>query len=418
MKVVIRNATILCRDSPFHKTTKDIFISNGIISDISDQVETDADVEIKEDGLHVSIGWMDIFAQFCEPGLEHRETLVSGAAAASQGGFTHVMALPNTSPAISSKSQVVFVKEKSAGLPVTFYPIGAITKNAEGNELSEMYDMLEEGALAFSDGLSPLQDPAVLVKALQYLLAADATLIQLPDTKSLSGNTLMHEGIISTRMGLPGNPAVAEELMIERDISLLRYTKSKLHLTGVSTKKGIELVRKAKEEGLNLTCSVTPFHLFFCDEDLTGYDTNLKVNPPLRTKEDRDALRKGLDDGTIDCIASHHIPQHADNKECEFEYANPGMITLQNVFGIASRYTDTERLVELMTANPRRIFNIPMPAMEAGAPACLTLFNPEETYIFKREMIKSISFNSPFADVEMQGRVIGTIHKNQLNLNQ
>ena len=416
MKVVIRNATILSSSSPFHRQSKDIFIEKGIISKIGDKLLVEADKEIFYEGLHVSIGWMDIFAHFCEPGLEHRETLQSGSAAAAAGGFTDVMLIPNTNPSISSKSQVAYIRDQDVSLPVTLHPIASVTKNIEGRELSEMYDMREQGAIAFSDGTRPLQDTAIMLKALLYLLPVDCTLIQVPDTTSLSANGLMNEGVASTRLGLPGKPALAEELEILKDIELLRYTGSRLHITGISTAKSIELVKQAKKEGLKLSCSVTPYHMVFSEEDLAGYDTNLKVNPPLRTRTDVEALRKALKDGVIDCIASHHLPLHSDDKDCEFEYAKYGMITLQHVFGILQQFLPAEKLIELMTIAPRKLFNIPVPVIQEGAKACLTLFNPAETYIFDKSMIRSLSYNSPFIGKEMKGRVFGTITKGKLNL--
>ena len=221
-------------------------------------------------------------------------------------------------------------------LPVQIFPIGSVTKNAEGKELSEMYDMFNTGAIAFSDGLNPVQSSGILQKALEYILAIDATIIQLPDDKSIGPSGLMNEGEISTRLGLAGKPALSEELMIARDIELVRYTNSKIHFTGVSTAKSLEIdCCRKKRKTSNVTCSVTPYHLFFCDDDLASYDTNLKVNPPLRTKKDRDALRNGIKNGMIDFIASHHQPQDWDNKVCEFEYAKNGMEGLESVFGAA-----------------------------------------------------------------------------------
>ena len=416
MKVVIRNATIHSTASSFYRQSKDIFIENGIISAIGSQLKVKADKEIQYPGLHVSAGWMDIFAHFCEPGYEHRETLHSGAWAATAGGFTDVMLIPNTDPVIGSKSQVAYIRDQNDLLPVTLHPIAAVTRNADGKELSEMYDMHAHGAIAFSDGIKPMQDTAVLMKALLYLLPVNGTLIQVPDTTALTVNGLMHEGLISTRLGLPGKPALAEELAILKDIELLKYTHSKLHITGVSTAKSIDLIKKAKLEGLQLSCSVTPYHLCFCDEDLADYDTNLKVNPPLRSRTDMEALQIAAKDGTIDCIASHHMPRHNDEKDCEFEYAKYGMISLQNVFGILNQFIPTEKLIEMLSIVPRKIFDVPVPVIEEGAKASLTLFNPHETYIFERSMIRSLSYNSPFIGKEMKGRIIGTVCKGKLNM--
>ena len=419
MTILIKQARISCIGSPHHGQINDLLIIDGKIQQIAGFITESADKTITTKDLCVSIGWMDIFANFGDPGYEHKETLVTGAAAAAAGGFTDVMVLPNTNPSTSTKSIVEYIKQKAASLAVNIYPIAAVTKNAEGKELTEMYDMFASGAVAFSDGTNSIQSPGVLLKALQYVLPIGATVIQVPDDKSISSHGLMNEGILSTQLGLPGKPAIAEELMIARDIELLKYTNSKLHITGVSTKKGIELIAAAKKEGLSLSCSVTPVHLMFCDEDLSAYDTNLKVNPPLRTNADRVALRKALQDGTIDCIASHHFPQHWDDKTCEFEYAKNGSIALEAMFGIANQFMEgAESLVQLLTATPRKIFGLPLPEIKEGAPACLTLFTIDDEVVFNENMIRSKSRNCAFTGKKQKGRVIGTVNNNKLSINE
>lgn len=418
MKVLIKQAHIVAPSSAHHGKVKDILIIDGFIEKISDNITENADELIANDNLHVSIGWMDIFANFADPGYEQKETLESGAAAAAAGGFTAVMVLPNTNPVVSSKSQVEYIVAKTANLPVHIYPIAAITKDAAGKELSEMYDMHGSAALAFSDGTEPVQSPGVLLKALQYVLAIDGTIIQLPNDKSISKNGLMNEGIISTQLGLPGKPAIAEELMIARDIELLKYTRSRLHITGVSTQKGMELITEAKKQGLQLTCSVTPYHCWFCDEDLVGYNSNLKLDPPLRTRKDMMAIRQAVLDGTVDCIASHHMPQHWDDKICEFEYARNGMIGLESLFGVMnSLVANTAQLVEQLSVAPRKIFGLPIPTIAEGETASLTLFDPAAEYIFEESMIRSRSHNSAFIDAALKGKVIGIINKTKTVIN-
>ena len=418
MNALIKKATIICPTSPFHLQVKDVLIVDGIIKAIENEISSDNYQTIIGNNLHLSIGWMDTFADFAEPGNEHRETLESGANAAAAGGFTDVMLIPNTLPTVSSKAQIEFLIERSKSLPVTIHPIGSITKNAEGTALTEMYDMYNSGAIAFSDGRKSIQQAGVLLKALQYVSAKDAVIIQVPDDKSISDGGLMNEGIVSTKLGLPGNPAMAEEVMIARDIALLHYTDSHLHITGVSTKKGIDLIKNAKKEGLQISCSVTPYHLFFSEEDLADYDTTLKVNPPLRTREDVIALQNALRSGVIDCIASHHTPQCADDKICEFEYAKNGMITLQTVYGTVNTIiNNTELLVKIFTENNRNVFGLNMPVIETAAPACITIFEPATNYIFEERAILSKSKNSPFIGKESKGKVIGIINKNKLVLN-
>ena len=418
MKVLIKHANIICSSSAHHGQVKDILLHNGIIEKIADQISEKVDQLIEHPGLHVSIGWMDLFAHFNDPGMEQKETLESGARAAAAGGFTDVLILPNTAPGISSKSVVEYIRQKAATLPVNILPIGSLTKNNEGKALTEMYDMFASGAVAFSDGTESVQSPGLLLKALQYVLPIEACIIQVPDDKSVSGHGLMNEGIVSTQLGLPGKPAIAEELMIARDIELLKYSKSRLHITGVSTRRGIELIKAAKQEGCQLTCSVTPAHLLFCDEDLQGYDSNLKLNPPLRTPADRDALREAFEQGAIDAIASHHLPQHWDDKTCEFEYARYGSTSLETVFAVARLYQQNiGDLIHLMTVAPRNIVGIPVPNIEEGANACLTLFSPDEAVVFDENNTRSISRNNAFAGQQLKGKVVGIINKQQISIN-
>lgn len=418
MKVLIKNATIISPSSPFHGKIKNIIIDNGFILKINNEDEK-ADETIDIPNLHVSIGWMDCFANFCDPGQEFKETLETGANAAAAGGFTEVMLIPNTQPVVFNKSQVEYLIQKSKSLAVGIYPIGAITKNAEGKELSEMFDMFNTGAIAFSDGTKPVQSSGILQKALEYILAINATIIQLPDDKTIGTYGLVNEGEMSTKLGLQGKPALSEELMVARDIELARYTNSKIHFTGISTEKSLQLITGAKKEKLNVTCSVTPYHLFFCDEDIRDYETNLKVNPPLRTKKDRNALREGIKKGTIDFIASHHQPEDWDHKVCEFQNAEFGMETLESVFGVAGVCgISAEIFVKMQTENIRKIFSQPIPSIEEKQKANLTFFVPGEEYLFEKQNILSKSNNNGFIGQELNGKVIGIFNKDRLFLNK
>ena len=415
MKVLIKQATIF--PSQKNISPNDILIENGIITGIENKLDVDADTVIERQNLHVSVGWMDGFANFCDPGEEYKETLESGANAAAAGGFTEVMVIPNTIPVVDNKSQLEYIIQKSKGLPVIIHPICAITKNAQGKELSEMYDMNENGAIAFSDGINSLQSSSILIKALQYILPFNGVIIQIPEDKNISPQGLMNEGIISTKLGLPGKPAIAEELMIAREIELVKYTSSKIHFTGISTKRSVELIANAKSQGLQVTCSVTPYHLFFCDEDLFEYDTNLKVNPPLRNKEDMQALRDGIKNATIDYIASHHQPQEWDSKASEFEYAKNGMIGLESVFGVAGiAGIKIDDFIKMQTEKIRKIFNVSLPQIITGAPANLTLFDPDLEYLFTKDDIRSKSANSPFIGKKMKGKPLGIINGDKIFL--
>lgn len=423
MKVLIKQAIIISAGSPYNGQTKDILVADGIIRSIADSISENTDQVIEEQGLHASIGWMDSFAQFCDPGFEYRETIESGARAAAAGGFTDIMLVPNTNPVVHTKSQVEYIIQKSHLSAVNIHPIGAVTKNAEGKELAEMYDMANSGAIAFSDGLNAIQDGGLLLKALQYMKTIDGTVIQVPDDKSIGNSGLMNEGIVSTRLGLPGKPAMSEELMVARDTRLAAYAESRLHFTGVSSAKSLAHIKTAREAGVQVSCSTTPYHLFFCDEDLQEYDTNLKVNPPLRTTADRAALINGLADGTVDCIASHHNPQNYDSKVCEFEYAKNGMIGLESLFGVLGAVTrDTsnwslEKLVGCLTVAPRKIFGLAIPEIKEGVTATLTLFDPVTEYTFDQTNIKSKSVNSAFIGKTLRGKVIGIINGTKIYLN-
>jgi len=269
MTILLKQVTIADPQSKHNGLTKDILIEDGSIVSIESNISQKADQTIDCDGSFVSGGWVDVFSNFCDPGFEYKETLSSGIAAAAAGGYTRVLVMADTKPVTDNKAQVAYIHAAGTQANVTLHPIGAITKKMEGQSLAEMYDMRASNAVAFSDGMHPVQSPGVFLKALQYVKAFDGILIQIPIDKTIAANGLMHEGIVSTQMGLPGLPAVAEELMVKRDIDLLRYTGSKLHITGVSSATTIDLIRAAKKEGLAISCSVTPTHLFYCDEDMT-----------------------------------------------------------------------------------------------------------------------------------------------------
>jgi len=419
MKILIKQARIIDPSSPHNGQITDIFIENGLISRIGGSITPEADQVISLEGLCVSPGWVDVFASFADPGFEYKETLETGARAAAAGGYTDVLIIPNTNPVLHNKAAVEYVVHKGQHLPVTIHPIGAITRNTEGKELAEMYDMKWSGAVAFSDGVNCVQSAGLLVKALQYVKAFDGIIIQVPDDKSVNPPGLINEGVVSTQLGLPGKPAMAEELVVERDINLAEYTDSKIHLTGISTRKSAGYVQKGKENGIAVSCSVTPYHLFFTDEDMTSYNTHLKVNPPIRTAEDRAALREAVLNGTVDCLASHHLPHEIDSKVIEFEYAKFGMTGLQTAYAVLNTAVagiSTERCVELLAVNPRKIFSLEPASIAEGQKAKITLFQPAATWTFTPDMIRSKSANTPFIGQTFTGKVTGIINGDRLTL--
>ncbi len=409
MTILIRKALIKDIRSPYHNKVMDIFLSNGRIEQVSEKLDSSADKIIEANGDLLSPGWIDVFVTGSDPGYEYKDDLDSVSASASAGGFTHIFLTPNTLPVTQSKSGIQYIVGRNISLPVTLHPIGAVTKNTEGKELTEMFDMRQSGAIAFGDGNKSIQSAGLMIKALQYVKAFDGILIQMPDDQSVAPNGLMNEGTVSTQIGLPGKPALAEEIMVARDIELLRYTDSTLHITGISLARSVEMIRQAKAEGLKISCSTTPYHLMFTDAALLlGYNTLLKVNPPLRTELDRQALIKGIQDGTIDCVSSHHTAQNKDAKICEFEYAEYGMLGLEPAYGILTAVgLSVDQILAVFCYNPAQLFGLTS-TIEIGSTADLTLFNPNESFVFSNMDIKSKSTNSPYIGMSLKGRIKGT----------
>jgi len=416
MTILVRKVLVKDIHSSLYNKRMDLLLSNGFITEIAEQIETVADTVIDIPGISVSPGWVDLFVKGTDPGFEFKDDLNSVAASAAKGGFTHLFLTPNTHPVTQNKTGVQYIKKHHTAQPVALHPIGAVTRNTDGKELTEMFEMRKNGAIAFGDGTKSIQSAGLLIKALQYVNAFEGIIIQLPDDHSVVPHGLMHEGIVSTQVGLPGKPALAEEIMVARDIELLQYTNSKLHLTGISLSTSVEMIRNAKKEGLNITCSTTPYHLVFTDISLLmGYDTNLKVNPPLRTEKDRQALLAGVKDGTIDCITTHHTAQNKDAKICEFEYAGLGMLGLESAFGILGMAgLKIDEILRLICFNPRKIFALES-SITVGSKADITFFNEQTEWIFNSTDIRSKSSNSPFIGTLLKGEVLGSIYNTKIN---
>ncbi|PTX21034.1 dihydroorotase [Pontibacter mucosus] len=418
MKVLLQAATIYNPNSEYHLQQQNILIEQGTITYIGPEAK-EADKTVAANGLCVSAGWVDLQAFTGEPGLEHKEDLESLALAAAAGGFTEVLLLPNTEPVVQTKGAINFIKSKSLSLPVTLLPAAAITVNAEGKDLTEMIDLHQSGAVAFTDGTSPLQGADVLLKALQYMQPFNAVLMNRPEHRRLTENGQMHEGEASTRLGMKGIPALAEEVTVVRDLQLLRYAGGKLHFSLISTGAAVEAIRKAKAEGLQVTCDVASYQVAFTDETIEPFDTNYKVTPPFRSEADAAAIKEGLLDGTIDAVVSAHMPQDVEAKKLEFDLAEFGIINLETAFAVANTSMELplEVLIEKLTTNPRRILGLPEAILKVGEAANLTLFSPEQVWVSAVEQSKSKSHNSPFFGRELKGKVLGTIHKGQLVLN-
>lgn len=421
MVILIRSARIIDTGSPHHKQVKDILIVDGKIIKIGVRLPKPARAkEIKADNLHVSLGWVDMNANLADPGFEQKETIETGCRAAAFGGFTHICCLPNTAPVTQTKAQIEYILGKAEKEMVAVHPLGAVTLNCDGKDLAEMYDMHQAGAIAFTDGLKPGSNAGLVERALLYVKAFGGLIINHPEDKSVSKNGAMNEGTVSTRMGLPGAPAVAEEIAVNRDIYVLEYTGSRLHFLGVSLKRSVDLIRAAKRRGLQLTASANAYNLMLDENTVTGYNTNYKVNPHLRTKEDINALVKGISDGTIDTLCSAHNPQDEECKKLEFDKADFGMIGLETCYAVANTAlqgkVDTETLVQLLAANPRKILGLGG-SIKEGSNADFTLFNPALKWTFAETDIQSRSKNTPFVGVSLVGKALGVINKGKLQLN-
>ena len=398
---------------------QDMIIRNGKISAIGRDLPEEKGLKTIEcNQAWVSPGWVDLGTSICDPGYEHREDIYSAAAAAAAGGFTTLACQPNTLPAVDSKGEVLYVRNKAKDLPVEFLPIGAISKHCDGVDLAELIDMHQSGAIAFSDGHKSVQDAGLLLRALHYSQAFNGLIINQPRSKTLSGGGQMHEGKQSTMLGLKGIPSLAEEVMVQRDLSLLAYSGGRLHLHLISSAGSVDMIRKARKKEKGLSASVAVANLFFTDEDLADFDTNYKVNPPFRSTEDQQALIQGLKDGSIDCLCSHHQPWDVEAKNLEFPFADFGILGLETAFAVSRTATQdqlqVEDLVEKWAFAPRSILGLPVPEVKVGTNADLTIFEPDTTWTVTPESLRSKSHNSPFIGKQLQGRVLGIINKNQV----
>lgn len=422
MDLHIKNARVIAPGNPHHGEVRSVVIREGYIQKIEEQPTDQEGIPILEaDDLHLSIGWMDFGAQAGDPGLEHRETLHTAGAAAAAGGFTAVAALPNTDPIVDSKSGVQYICKNAEGKLVNFHPMGALTLKCAGKEITEMIDMERAGAVAFTDGPRALQHTGVMLRALNYVKTFDGVVVNQPLDEQLRHGGQVHEGVVSTSLGMPGIPAVAEEVMVRRDLHLLEYTESRLHLANISTAGAVQMVREAKAKGLQVTASVAVMNLVYEDEATTTFDSNYKVLPPLRSAADREALREGVLDGTIDVIASNHQPLEEEAKKLEFPYADFGATGLETLYALCrthlSGWLKDELLVEKIAYHPRRILGVSLPEFREGAPAELTLFQPDAKWVYDRSRVYSRSFNSPVLGQELQGRAIAVLNNNQSFVN-
>ncbi len=416
MNITLHHVQIVDPAGPHHGQTADIRIENGTITAIGTGLDAPEDEAVTFDNACVSPGWFDSSVSFGEPGFEERETIANGLHTAARSGFTAVALQPNSYPVIDNQSQVRFVQTQADTSATRLYPIGALTKNSEGAELAELYDMQRAGAVAFGDYGKSLDNANLLKTALQYVQDFDGRVIAFCQDTYLKGKGFVNEGIVATRLGMKGIPALAEELQVARNLFLLEYTGGRLHLPTLSTARSVALVREAKAKGLQVTCSVTIHHLVLTDEQLDSFDTRYKVTPPLRTEADRKALVEAVLDGTVDMITSDHNPLDIELKKLEFDLAKSGTIGLESAFGALLNVLPVDVIVSKLV-NGRDAFGLPRPTVAVGAQADLTLFTTKGERAFSATDILSKSKNAIFLNQPMKGRVYGVYAQQKLVIN-
>lgn len=419
MKILIQGPEIIDAGSPFHQKEKNVLISNGRITEIGDKNYA-ADKVIQAGGMKLSIGWFDLGTFIGDPGLEHKEDLESVVKTAAAGGFTGLAILPNTVPCVQTKNEISYLVKGNESQLVQIHPMASVTLNNKGEELTEMIDLHEAGAVAFTDGLKSIWHTDILLKSLQYLQKFDGLLIDHPEDIWLNMFGQMHEGVNSTMLGLKGMPRIAEDIAVGRNLELLAYAGGRLHFSRLSSGKAVDMIRSAKKK-LNVSCDIAAYQPLLEDGVLFDFDTNYKVNPPLREKPDNDALIKALKDGTIDVLSSGHTPHEEESKNLEFDLADFGMINLQT-FGanlvMLSGSVGWDALIEKITVNPRRLLGLEIPKMEVDSKANLTLFDPNRTWTFDEKANFSKSKNSPWLNKKITGKSVAVFNNGRARIEE
>lgn len=420
MQIVLKGTVLLDPQQKLnHKA--DLLIVDGVINKVGNLSKDDyrnSTVYEFEDKI-CAPGFFDMHVHLREPGREDKETVLTGSNSAAAGGFTGVACMPNTTPAIESAEIVRFIKEKSSSHLVEVFPVGAATHERKGESLSPMSELFEAGAVAFSDDGAAIKTAGMLRTAMEYSKMFDAPIIEHCEDPSMADGA-MNEGFTSTVLGMLAVPSIAEDIVVMRDIMVAEYVKGKVHIAHISSRKAVELVREAKRKGIAITAEVAPHHFTLTEESLVDYDTNFKMNPPLRTKDDVDAMIEGLKDGTIDCIATDHAPHAIEEKEMEFIYAPNGIVGLETALGLSitqlveKKHLTLTQLVEKFAINPRRILNIPVPSIKEGETANLTIFDPKAKWNVDISRFKSKSKNSPFDKMELTGKPYAVVNRSKL----
>ncbi|RCL65094.1 MAG: dihydroorotase [Cryomorphaceae bacterium] len=417
MSIILKSAKVINTESKYHGTKQDILISKGKIVKIAKSIPSNGYREINIKGLHVSKGWLDSSVCLGEPGYEERETIINGGNVAGKSGFTDIVLNSNTKPVIDSQADISFIKSKSAQIITNIHPIGAFSLSSKSKELAEIKDMKDSGAVGFYDYKKPIINPNLLKTALLYSQTFDALIMSFAQENSISNNGVINEGLISTSYGIKGIPTLSEEIQINRDLKILEYTGGKLHIPTISCKSSVDLIRQAKNKGLNISCSVAIHNLIFNDEKLKDFDTRYKVLPPLRTELDRKALVKGVEDGTIDLVTSDHSPIDVDHKKMDIDNAQYGTIGLESFFGALLTLFNLDKTIDIITSG-KSIFNIQDYTIEEESVANLSLFKVDKEYTFSKSDILSKSKNSAFLGMKMKGRALGVVIKEKHLINE
>lgn len=421
MDLLIRSAHITDPNSPHNGKICDILIDKGVIRSIGENLEHPPAYKLFDaNKARVSPGWFDLCAYLADPGYEYKEDLTSGGKAAASGGFTGVCCLPDTDPPIHSKSEVEYIINKAKGGLVDMYPIGAISRYCNGDDITEMLDMNNAGAVAFSDGINRTVKAGLMERALFYVKPFRGIVFSYPDEASISEKGHLNEGEVSISLGLNGIPDLSEELVVMRDIHLAEYTGSRVHFLCLSTEGGLNLVREAKDKGLNVTASTPPHVLSMDESSVESFDTNYKTLPPLRDKQTAERLAEGVKDGIIDTIASFHLPQNEEVKKVEFDLASFGTTSLETSFSLAWQalqdYVSLDDMVRKLAVNPREIVGITPPIIREEEDANLTVFDEEAEWTLRESQIQSKSKNSPLINASLKGMVLGIVNGRQTNL--
>ena len=418
MSLLLNSVTVSDTTSKYFNSKVNILIdSKGYVkkiskNKISDKVKKVVDLE----GFYISESWFDFNANFCDPGYEYKENLKSGVHVAINSGFLDVLITPNTNPIIQTKADVSYIQEKSLNNFCKIHPSAAISKNFNGKDLNDIFDLHNSGVKAFTNSYSCKESSEMIMNSLLYLNQIDTLLITKPKDRSFSDG-VVNNGYYSNTVGLKGIPRISESIAVERDLSILEYVGGKIHFSGISTKESVSIIRDAKTKKLNVTCDVPIHNLILDDSNVVSFDPNYKVDPPLRTKDDIDALIDGVNDGTIDIIASHHEPQDIDTKKCEFEKANFGVISLQTFFSNIvqlSRKIPLENLIKTFSTNPKKILGVETYSVVEGSKASFTVFDPDGSWDYNENSNLSKSINSPWLNWSLKGKVKAVIKDNRI----